>query len=505
MAYAVFAAGGAEAVDVALKSARYATQRRKIVSIIKGYHGHAGLVGRHRRRALLQDLPLRSAGRVHPGAVQRSRRHGGGARGPRRRRRRSSRPSPRPTASRCRRPGYLPAVKALCEKYGALYIADEVQTGLMRCGEMWGWQAFGVQPDMFVTAKGLGGGLYPIAVCLLGERAGGWMNEDGAAHISTTGGGEVGCFVGAQGAGDPAAPGDARQRAARSPSSSPTGFAELMRRTRTSSSACGRRATVMGVEFDHPEGAVAASRGALRERRLGDLLLARQARAAVQARRADVAGALRGGARPLRCGDAAHPRAERRPRRPRAMTSARAGAALRGRPRSAPMLERARWAAAAFADLDRPTTLRIARAVADAGFAKARTMPSGRCARPASASSSTSGSRTSCARAASTSPTPAQDFVGPAIDAERKIVRVARPAGVIFALTPSTNPISTVFFKTVLALLTRNAIVISPHPLRQGLLRRCRRRLAAAAPRRRRAGRRDPGGARADHPADRAG
>ena len=43
MTYAVFAPGGAEAVDIAIKSARYATKRRKIVSIIKGYHGHSGL------------------------------------------------------------------------------------------------------------------------------------------------------------------------------------------------------------------------------------------------------------------------------------------------------------------------------------------------------------------------------------------------------------------------------------------------------------------------------
>ena len=35
-------------------------------------------------------------------------------------------------------PGYLRAVKDLCERHGALYIADEVQTGLMRTGEMWG-------------------------------------------------------------------------------------------------------------------------------------------------------------------------------------------------------------------------------------------------------------------------------------------------------------------------------------------------------------------------------
>jgi adenosylmethionine-8-amino-7-oxononanoate aminotransferase len=54
-------------------------------------------------------------------------------------------------------------VKALCQKYGTLYIADEVQTGFMRCGEMWGWQSFGVEPDLFIAAKGLSGGLYPIA------------------------------------------------------------------------------------------------------------------------------------------------------------------------------------------------------------------------------------------------------------------------------------------------------------------------------------------------------
>ena len=43
MQYAIFGAGGAEAVEIALKTARYATKRRKIVSIIKGYHGHSGL------------------------------------------------------------------------------------------------------------------------------------------------------------------------------------------------------------------------------------------------------------------------------------------------------------------------------------------------------------------------------------------------------------------------------------------------------------------------------
>ena len=74
-----------------------------------------------------------------------------------------------------------------------------------------------------------------------------------------------------------------------------------------------------------------------------------------------------------------------------------------------------------------------------------------------------------------------EDFVGPAIDAGRKMVRLARPAGVILALTPSTNPIATLFFKAVLAMLTRNAILLSPHPLARECSADAADRLAKAA------------------------
>jgi len=51
------------------------------------------------------------------------------------------------------------------------------------------------------------------------------------------------------------------------------------------------------------------------------------------------------------------------------------------------------------------------------------------------------------------------------IDAGAKIVEVPRPAGVVLALTPSTNPVATVYFNVILALMARNAVVVSPHPL----------------------------------------
>ena len=91
--------------------------------------------------------------------------------------------------------GYLPGVKALCERYDAFYIADEVQTGLMRSGEMWCCNKYDVEPDIMVTGKGISGGLYPIACTLITEECGGWLKEDGFGHISTTGGAELGCVV----------------------------------------------------------------------------------------------------------------------------------------------------------------------------------------------------------------------------------------------------------------------------------------------------------------------
>jgi putrescine aminotransferase len=194
MRYAVFAPGGAEAVDIAIKSARYATKRRRIVSIIKGYHGHSGLAvatGDDRfTKIFLADQPdtFTQVPFNDIDAMERALRGNDVAA-------LIMETIPATYGFPMPKEGYLSACKALCEKHGAMYIADEVQTGLMRTGEMWGWQAYGVQPDIMVTAKGLSGGLYPISAALVNERAGGWLNEDGAAHISTSGGAELGCVV----------------------------------------------------------------------------------------------------------------------------------------------------------------------------------------------------------------------------------------------------------------------------------------------------------------------
>jgi ornithine--oxo-acid transaminase len=57
---------------------------------------------------------------------------------------------------------YLPEVQRLCKQYGTLFVADEVQTGLGRTGKFWAVDHWNVQPDMICMAKALSGGFAPV-------------------------------------------------------------------------------------------------------------------------------------------------------------------------------------------------------------------------------------------------------------------------------------------------------------------------------------------------------
>jgi putrescine aminotransferase len=194
MRYVVLTASGSEANDVAIKSARFATGRRKVVSLAAGYHGRTGLSG-----AAGDDSTAAYFHSDYPGefvkvpfndlpAMERALAGGDVA---------LVMMETIPATSGFPLPaaGYLPAVKALCEKHGTLYVADEVQTGLGRTGFRWGVEAFGVVPDMIVTGKGLSGGLYPMAAVVMCERAGAWLRDNGWGHVSTFGGADLGCRV----------------------------------------------------------------------------------------------------------------------------------------------------------------------------------------------------------------------------------------------------------------------------------------------------------------------
>jgi len=65
--------------------------------------------------------------------------------------------------------GYWPKVEALCRKYGCLLVCDEVICGYGRLGQWFGFQHFGVKPDLVSTAKGLSSGYLPIAAVVVSD------------------------------------------------------------------------------------------------------------------------------------------------------------------------------------------------------------------------------------------------------------------------------------------------------------------------------------------------
>jgi predicted acetylornithine/succinylornithine family transaminase len=87
-------------------------------------------------------------------------------------------------------PGYLQAVREMCDERDILLILDEVQTGLMRTGSPFAWQLYGVKPDVMCLAKSLANGLPIGAVVAAADVADAFTPGD---HGSTFGGGPVVC------------------------------------------------------------------------------------------------------------------------------------------------------------------------------------------------------------------------------------------------------------------------------------------------------------------------
>ncbi|MBX3512080.1 MAG: aspartate aminotransferase family protein [Xanthobacteraceae bacterium] len=82
-------------------------------------------------------------------------------------------------------PGFLKALRELCDQHGLLLIFDEVQTGVGRTGKLFAYEWSGVTPDIMAVAKGIGGG-FPLGICLATAEAGKGMTP--GTHGSTFGG-----------------------------------------------------------------------------------------------------------------------------------------------------------------------------------------------------------------------------------------------------------------------------------------------------------------------------
>ena len=158
-----FSNSGTEAVEAALKFARYYTKRKRIVYCAHAFHGlTAGSLsvngGRDFRRGFGPLLPGTAVPFGDLAALERELGRGDVAgflvepvQG------KGVAVSP---------PGYLAAAQRLAHAHGALLIADEVQCGLGRTGEFFAFQHDGVEPDLVATAKALSGGYVPVGATL---------------------------------------------------------------------------------------------------------------------------------------------------------------------------------------------------------------------------------------------------------------------------------------------------------------------------------------------------
>jgi ornithine--oxo-acid transaminase len=163
-----FCNSGTEAVEAAIKFARFTTKREKIVFCEHGYHGLTmGALSLNGEEIFREGFgPLLPGCSSVPfndlAALERAL-------------------SNKDVAAFVVEPiqgkgvnlpgdSYLPEVERLCKQYGTLLVADEVQTGLGRTGKFWAIDHWGIKPDMICMAKALSGGFVPVGAVAMTQK-----------------------------------------------------------------------------------------------------------------------------------------------------------------------------------------------------------------------------------------------------------------------------------------------------------------------------------------------
>jgi len=93
-------------------------------------------------------------------------------------------------------PGYLSRARELCDRYGALLIADEIQTGMGRTGRMWGVDHAEVAPDIMCIGKAIGGGVMPLSAFVSTPKIWEVLVPNPVIHSTTFGGNPIACAAG---------------------------------------------------------------------------------------------------------------------------------------------------------------------------------------------------------------------------------------------------------------------------------------------------------------------
>jgi putrescine aminotransferase len=93
-------------------------------------------------------------------------------------------------------PDYLPRARELCDRFGALLIADEIQTGMGRTGKLWGVDHSDVAPDIMCVGKSIGGGVMPLAAFISTPKIWEVLVPNPVIHSTTFGGNPIACAAG---------------------------------------------------------------------------------------------------------------------------------------------------------------------------------------------------------------------------------------------------------------------------------------------------------------------
>ena len=93
-------------------------------------------------------------------------------------------------------PEFFPRARELCTRYGALLIADEIQTGMGRTGKLWGVDHWNVVPDIMCVGKSIGGGVMPLSAFISTAEIWEVMVPNPIIHSTTFGGNPLACAAG---------------------------------------------------------------------------------------------------------------------------------------------------------------------------------------------------------------------------------------------------------------------------------------------------------------------
>jgi putrescine aminotransferase len=195
-----FINNGTDAIEGAIKLARLYTRRHTFISTLGGFHGKSmgslSLMGKASFRepfqSGLQDVrfvPYGDAGALED-ELQRCDAVGTHIAGV------VLEPVQGEAGGVVPPDDYLPRARAACTRYGALLIADEIQTGMGRTGKMWGVDHWNVVPDIMCLGKSIGGGVMPLSAFIANPTVWEVMIPNPIIHSTTFGGNPIACAAG---------------------------------------------------------------------------------------------------------------------------------------------------------------------------------------------------------------------------------------------------------------------------------------------------------------------